>query len=448
MNENKIPDIPIEVYLILNKLEDAGYEAYLVGGCVRDGIMGRMPEDWDVATKARPEEVKALFDKTVDTGIKHGTVTVLSNGVKVEVTTYRTDGAYSDNRHPASVDFVSSITEDLSRRDFTMNAIAYSPERGLVDPYDGFTSIREKTIKTVGDPEERFKEDALRMLRAVRFSAQLDFKVEEKVLESIRENSHLIKKVSSERIREELTRILLSKYPMRFILLRDTHILQHIMPEFEVCFHTIQDNPYHVYNVAVHSLHAVKYAPPESALRWVMLLHDIGKPLSKSVDESGIEHFYGHSEKSYNLAINIMKRLNFSNAFIRRVTRLIKEHDRIIAPSCKSVRKAISVLGEELFLDLLKVREADIRAQNPELVQERLLLLEKIKSKYRQIKEQKNCLSLKDMAINGTHLIKLGFNEGVEIGKILNELFEMVVDNPELNSEEKLKEIVLQKYFR
>ncbi|HHW31927.1 MAG TPA: HD domain-containing protein [Clostridiaceae bacterium] len=440
--------LPFQVCSVINKLEDAGYEAYLVGGCTRDMIMGKEPKDWDVTTIAKPDEIKKLFDKTIDTGIKHGTVTVLWGDTKVEVTTYRVDGVYSDNRRPASVGFISSLTEDLSRRDFTMNAVAYSPRRGIVDPFNGVRDIKGKIIKTVGDPDQRFNEDALRMLRAVRFSAELDFKVEDNVLDSIRKNSHLIEKVSSERVREELTRILVSEHPIRFILLRDTHLLQHILPEFEICFYTIQNNPYHIYNVAVHSLHAIENIPPESMLRWVMLLHDIGKPLSKSVDENGVDHFYGHSEKSLHLAMNIFNRLKFPSAFIKRAGKLIKEHDRVIETTCKAVRRAISSLGDDIFLDLLKVKEADIKAQNPEFMADRLTKIENIKSLYRQIKERADCLSMKDMAINGDYLINLGITEGREIGRILNELFEMVIDNPELNHVDKLKEIVLQKYFK
>jgi tRNA nucleotidyltransferase (CCA-adding enzyme) len=439
--------IPPEVHWVIKRLEAEGYEAYLVGGCVRDKIMGKEPKDWDITTKATPGEIASLFERTIDTGIKHGTVTVVSGDTNIEVTTYRVDGEYNDSRHPSSIEFASSLIEDLSRRDFTMNAMAYHPERGLIDPFDGFTSIREKTIKTVGDAEKRFEEDALRMLRAVRFSAQLNFNIEDKVLHSIKEKSQIIKKISSERIRDELTGILVSDYPMRFIILRDTQLLQHILPEFEICFHTSQNHPNHIYNVAVHSLHSVKNIEPVSELRWTMLLHDIGKPLVKTIDEHGIEHFYCHHIMSLKLAKNILKRLKFSNSSISKISSLIKHHDRFIEPSFKAVRKAISTLGEDIFCHLMQVRKADIKAQNPQFLEERLLQLQDINNIYLQIKDEGQCLSVKDMAINGEHLLSLGFKEGKEIGKILNDLLELVIENPELNYQEKLIEIVYQKFI-
>jgi tRNA nucleotidyltransferase (CCA-adding enzyme) len=434
-------NISKEVKLIIDKLNAEGFEAYIVGGCVRDCIVGRQPEDWDITTNARPDEIKALFNKTIDTGIKHGTVTIVVNGGSYEVTTYRIDGEYADNRHPNSVKFTSSLREDLSRRDFTINAIAYHPSEGFIDPFGGMQDIERKMIRAVGDASARFREDALRMLRAVRFSAQLAFSIDDKAIQAIQESSRLIKNVSIERIRNELTKILVSPCPMRFIMLRDTHILQHILPEFEVCFHTVQNHPYHIYNVAIHTLNAVSCIEPDMILRWAMLLHDIGKPLTKTVDEQNIGHFYGHPEKSVKLAEIILKRLRFDNKSTGRILRLVKHHDRRIESTYKSVRKAAAAVGEDIFLDLLKIQAADKKAQNPEYLYERLAKLKEVKEIFYQIRDRHECLGIKNLAVNGNDLINIGFAEGKQISIVLNKLLKRVLENPELNDKEKLLEI-------
>jgi len=433
--------VPKEVKFIIDKLNAEGFEAYIVGGCVRDCLLGKEPQDWDITTNAKPNQTKSLFEKTVDTGIKHGTVTVIINGGCYEVTTYRVDGEYVDNRHPASVEFTSSLKEDLRRRDFTINAIAYHPSEGFQDPFGGIHDIERKIICSVGDASARFREDALRMLRAVRFSAQLAFSIDDKVIQSIQENSRLIKNISIERVREELTKILISPCPMRFIMLRDTHILQHVLPEFEVCFHTVQNHPYHIYNVAIHTLNAVSYIEPDRILRWAMLLHDIGKPLTKTIDENNIDHFYGHPEKSAKLAEIILKRMRFDNKSIARIIRLVKHHDRRIEPSFKSVRKAAAAVGEDIFLDLLKIQTSDKKAQNPAYLDERLAKLKEIEEIFCQIRDKGECLGLKDLAVNGNDLIDIGFAEGKQISIVLNKLLDMVLEDPEINDKEKLLEI-------
>jgi len=433
--------IPDEVVNIINVLSRHGYEAYIVGGCVRDTIMGRLPSDWDIATSATPEQVKSLFYKTVDTGIKHGTVTVVTNGENYEVTTYRLDGEYLDNRHPESVHFTSSIEEDLGRRDFTVNAIALSPSGKIVDPYRGLDDIKAKTIRAVGDPDRRFGEDALRMLRAVRFSAQLGFQVESNTLESIRRNCALIKNISNERIRDELTKILLSDNPMTFDLLMDTGLLSHVMPEFEACFLTAQNNPYHVYNVGEHTLYSVAYIEKNNILRWTMLLHDIGKPAVKTTDEKGIDHFYNHVQKSMEIAASILKRLKFDNKSSEKILKLVKYHDIDINPEPKAVRKAVSKIGAELFPDLLKVIEADKSAQNPKFFEKRLKALKRIKEIFDEIEANGQCTSIRELALSGHDLISLGFKQGKGIKKALDLLLEKVIENPELNEREKLIKI-------
>lgn len=432
--------VPDNVKEILNRLNHKGFEAFVVGGCVRDSILGRAPGDWDITTNALPDQIKSLFVKTVDTGLKHGTVTVLLHGESYEVTTYRVDGEYLDNRRPQSVEFTGSIRDDLSRRDFTMNAIAYHPDKGFVDPFDGLADIHARLIRAVGNAGRRFQEDALRMIRAVRFSAQLDFSILPDTAQAILENCELIRNISQERVRDELTKLLLSDHPMRLILLRDTHLLQYVLPEFEVCFHTVQNNPWHTYNVAVHTLHTVAAVEKQVHLRWTMLLHDIGKPLTRSTDEEGVDHFYGHPEKGAELSRMILKRLRLDNKTTDRILALIRYHDRDVHPSPRAVRKAVVQMGEEVFEDLLRVKRADKAGQAPEKLEESLKQIEAVELVYRCLKEQGQCIGMKDLAVNGDDLLDLGFRQGVRVKEVLNRLLEEVLEEPGRNRREVLLE--------
>ena len=434
--------IPRKVQNIMDKLHNSNYQAFIVGGCVRDSILGKEPEDWDIATNALPGEVKELFQKTADTGILHGTVTVFIEKSSFEVTTYRIDGEYTDLRKPKSVTFTSSIEEDLSRRDFTINAIAYSPETGIVDPFGGVSDIREKIIRTVEDPDKRFNEDALRMLRAIRFSAQLGFSIEEKTLKSIGKNSSLIDSISSERIRDELTKILLSDNPLCFSLLMDTNLIRYALPEFEPCFLTGQDNPYHSYNVAEHSLRSVANIEKDKVLRWTMLLHDIGKPGTKTTDSKGIDHFYNHQQLSVKLSRTAMMRLKFDKKSMDKILLLIRCHDMHIKDEPKSVRKAMHRVGEDMFECLLMVIEADKKAQNPRLLEERTKKFTRLWKIYKEIKEKDQCTNLKSLAVNGDDLIALGIKPGKKIKELLNSLLEKVIEEPELNRKEILLNLI------
>ncbi len=436
-----IPPLPLRAIEALNS---AGFEAYAVGGCVRDSLIGISPNDWDIATSAEPEQVKKLFQKTADTGLKHGTVTVLLDNESFEITTFRIDGEYRDNRKPEEVRFTRSLKEDLSRRDFTVNAIAYHPSHGLIDPFDGACDIQKRIIRSVGDAEKRFNEDALRILRAIRFSAQLGFEIDTKTLEGIKGTSFLLSNISSERIRDELTRLLLSHNPMKFSLLNDTGILSHVLPELGPCFTTEQRHPYHIYNVALHSLVAVQSIEPHPVLRWAMLLHDTGKPHTRTTDEKGTDHFYGHHHKSSEIADAVLKRLKFDNKTIDTVCRLVKNHDRQIEPEPRAVRRAICSIGEDIFGLLLKVREADIKAQNPAFLPGRLERLNKIRDIYMEIKAMGQCLSTRELAINGNDLIASGFSQGKEIGSILKKLLKEVVNNPGLNQRKFLLAMALK----
>jgi len=434
--------LPKDVFLILKKLNSNSFEAYVVGGCVRDWILGRQPYDWDITTSAQPHQIKKIFTKTIDTGLQHGTVTVVFCKGSYEVTTFRTDGEYIDNRHPEEVFFTSSIREDLARRDFTINAAAYHPETGVIDPFGGIPDIERKIIRTVGDPDRRFKEDALRMLRAIRFSAQLNFEVEQSTMLSICRNSGTVTKISIERIRDELTKILISNNPGSFSLLKDTGLIRHVIPEFEQCFLTDQNHPYHIHNVAFHSLEAVAAIAPETHLRWAMLLHDIGKTVTKTTDKQNVDHFYGHSLKSVMLSRIILRRMKFDNKTVDIILRLIENHDRRIEPTPCAVRKAICSVGKDIFCDLIKVQKADKKAQNPLYLKERLDSLTSIEKIYKQISDNRQCVSLKELALKGNDLKSLGIQEGREIGDILLILLDKVIEDPELNKKEKLLRLV------
>lgn len=443
MNNNLDIKVPDSVIHILEVLRENGHQAYIVGGCIRDCIIGIKPGDWDIATDALPQRIKQLFSKTVDTGIKHGTVTVILGGIAYEVTTYRIDGEYHDFRKPESVSFTSSITEDLSRRDFTVNAMAYNPEDGLIDPFGGLEDIGAGIIRAVGTPDKRFNEDALRMLRAIRFAAQLGFGIEACTLVSIARNHKLIENISSERIRDELSKILMSDNPSDFSLLWDTGIISYTLPEFEPCFRTEQHNPYHAYNVAEHTLRSVKNIEKNKILRWTMLFHDMGKPGTRTTDEKGIDHFYNHQQLSVKLAKAAMLRLRFDNRSMERILLLVKCHDMHLKTEPRSVRKAMSRVGSA-FEDLLKVMEADKKAQNPILLAERQKKFRELWEIYRKISEDCQCTSLKELAVSGKDLIAIGIKPGKEIKELLNQLLEKVIEKPELNKKETLLKLLRQ----
>jgi tRNA nucleotidyltransferase (CCA-adding enzyme) len=434
-------NIPPEVMFIMKTLNNNKYEAFIVGGCVRDSLLGKEPKDWDLTTNAKPEEIRKLFAKTIDTGIKHGTITIVLNCMNFEITTYRTEGEYLDNRRPENVKFTSSLVEDLSRRDFTMNAIAYNPNEGFIDPFKGINDITGMIIRAVGNADKRFKEAALRMLRGIRFSAELNFSLEQDTLQAIRNNNYLINSISKERIQEELTKLLVSEAPLRFLLLKDTEILQFILPEFDRCFNISQNNPYHIYNVAMHSLYAVSYIESNKVLRWVMLLHDLGKVFTKTTDENGIDHFHGHMSKSVQLAEDILKGLKFDNKTLSLIRRLIQHHDIDIEPKYNSVRKAINSIGDDIFMDLLKVKTADKKAQNPIYLKAGLDHIDRINSIYLDIKNKQECISISDLAIGGRDLIELGFEQNEKLGFALNALLIAVIEDPNLNKKEKLLEL-------
>ncbi|HJA99685.1 MAG TPA: CCA tRNA nucleotidyltransferase [Candidatus Mediterraneibacter merdavium] len=437
--------MPRKVIMIINNLQLHGYEAYAVGGCVRDSILARRPEDWDITTSARPEEIKKLFRRTVDTGIEHGTVTVLVGKDAFEVTTYRIDGAYEDSRHPKEVRFTNRLEEDLRRRDFTINAMAYNDEVRLVDVFGGMKDLNHHLIRCVGDARERFSEDALRILRAVRFSAQLDFPIEEKTAEAVKELAPTLENISAERIQTELVKLLVSAHPERIQDAYEMGITKIVLPEWDAMVGVEQKTPHHKYDVAQHTLHALKNVKRDKILRLTMLFHDMGKPSMKTTDENGRDHFKGHALVSEEIARKVMHRLKFDNDTIKKVTRLVCYHDYRMEATPKNVRRAMNRIGVELFPYYLAVRMADAKAQSPYKRREKIENIIAIREIYQEILLNKECINLRQLAVSGRDLMKLGMQPGRELGGMLTELLEYVLDDPARNEKEILCNYVKEK---
>ncbi len=433
--EFKLPEGTLN---ILNRLEEKSYPSYIAGGAVRDLLMGRVPHDYDIATAARPETVKGIFKKTIDTGIKHGTVTVIENHIGYEVTTFRHDGGYRDGRHPDHVKYVKNPQVDAGRRDFTINAMMYSPKRGLYDFFEGRQDIKNQLIRCVGTPEVRFREDALRMLRAVRFSAQLSFKIEYRTEWAIKKYGYLIKKVSRERILEELNKILLSENPDYFRVLHKLGLLQYIIPQLEKCFGERQKNKYHIYDVGEHIMHAVKYTPADFILRWAALLHDVGKPRCSSTDSNGIIHFYGHHKESRIIAVDVLHKFGMDNESIKSIAILIENHDVRVEPSPQAVKRTMARTGEELFGKLMLLQRADNMAKNPGHYSEKLKRIEAVEEVYRRVLAEGQPYLVSHLVINGRDLLKIGYKAGREIGDTLKRLTDEVIINPKLNKRDYL----------
>ena len=430
--------LPEKVNRIITTLQKHGFEAYAVGGCVRDSFLGRVPGDWDITTSAAPEETKSLFARTFDTGIEHGTITVLLNGEGFEVTTYRIDGKYEDNRHPSKVQFTRSLSEDLLRRDFTINAMAYNEQDGLVDLFHGMEDLKKGVIRCVGNAEARFSEDALRILRAIRFSAQLGFEIEKETRQAIRKLAPNLSYISAERIQTELVKLLVSDHPEKILDAYELGITKVILPEFDAMMETTQETLHHCYNVGEHTIHALMNIPADKVLRLTMLLHDIGKAKMRTTDANGVDHFKGHGPEGKEIAKKILRRLKFDNDTIAQVTRLIYWHDYRPAPEEKAVRRAIYKVGEDLFPLFLKVQRADNLAQSMYLREEKLERIEAVEKLYHEIMEKHQCVSLKTLAVTGRDLIATGMKPGPQMGAVLQELLEMVLDQPEMNEKEKL----------
>lgn len=427
--------IPEYAKKVLDKLTEKGYEAYLVGGCVRDGLRGVEPCDYDITTNALPSEIKEVFSdfKTIPTGEKHGTVTVVSEGENIEVTTYRVDGEYKDSRRPESVLFTKSIAEDLARRDFTMNAIAYNEE--IVDPFGGRADIDRKLIKTVGNPDERFLEDALRILRALRFSATIGFEIDSETKKSIHKNAHLIKNISSERIYAEFAKILTGEFAEK-ILLEYYDVIGVFAPCILPCVGFDQKNRYHIYDVYTHMVKAVGYAERELKIRLALFFHDVGKPECFTQDEKG-GHFKGHDDISAVRAKEVLDFLKVDNETKNCVVSLIKEHQRQILPEKKYVKRFLSKFSYEFFDMLINVKRADTLAHSS-LARVNLEDIEKAEKCKEEIMCLQECISLKSLEVNGNDIKSLGVEDGRKIGEILKKLLSAVIDGEVENKKEML----------
>ncbi|MBE5950805.1 MAG: CCA tRNA nucleotidyltransferase [Lachnospiraceae bacterium] len=456
--------LPEKVNQIITTLLSHGYEAYAVGGCVRDSLLGREADDWDITTSASPYEVKELFRRTIDTGIQHGTVTVMLDKEGFEVTTYRIDGEYEDGRHPKEVLFTKNLEEDLRRRDFTINAMAYNEQTGLVDIFGGVNDLKSGIIRCVGVAQERFEEDALRILRAYRFSAQLGFEIEPETRKAATALSKNLRKISAERIRTELTKLLLSKHPDRLVWAMEDGITPEFLPEWDAMWKTSQKNQNHVYNVGEHTLYAVKYigdpAQQETIarelseggflekswtkkeitmLRYAALLHDVSKPLVKQVKENGEEHFPGHAKESAKLAKTLMHRLKFDNETTDMVVRLVAAHNEYeFEKTPTGMRKLMHRLGPDLMEYLWELQLADVLSQHPNGIRAKLDILAETKRLHKEVLQRGDCVSLKELAVNGRDLMEIGIAPGRGIGEELDRLLKAVLECPELNQKEKL----------
>lgn len=432
-------DMPKNVDIAINLLQSAGFEAYAVGGCVRDSLLGKTPNDWDITTSAKPEDMKSVFADfhCIDTGIKHGTVTVVIDGEPLEITTFRLDGEYEDNRHPKSVTFTSNLGADLGRRDFTVNAMAYSKKTGTVDLFGGQNDLKNKIIRCVGDPDRRFNEDALRILRALRFASALDFEIEEKTAQSLLKNCALLGNISEERIAKELLKLVCGKGAKR-ILTDFAPVLFEILPELQPMYKNRHDNPHHCYDIYEHTLIAVESIDPEPTLRFAMLLHDCGKPAVKKFDENGVAHFYGHQRISAEISAQILARLKVSNKFRDEILFLVSNHDRWeLYENTEKMPRYLSKFGLDGVMNLLKVMRADVLAQSPEY-RYRLDQIADAEETAKNLAAQKPCLSLRELQINGRTLMDIGIPQGRKLGAVLAQLLDEVIDGVTKNTQEAL----------
>ena len=410
--------MPKAASYIVETLINNGYEAYIVGGCVRDSILGKEPQDWDITTSATPEQTKSLFRRTIDTGIEHGTVTVMIDKEGYEVTTYRVDGKYEDHRRPTEVTFTASLLEDLKRRDFTINAMAYNDTEGIVDAFHGMDDLKNGIIRCVGVPQERFDEDALRILRAVRFAAQLDFEIEEETL----------------------------KHMYSFFDAYNLGITGIVLPEFDAMMETPQNTKYHCYDVGRHTIQVMKNIEPQPMLRWAALLHDVAKPVCRTTDEAGVDHFYNHPKEGKTMAHQVLRRMKLDNDTIHRVERLVEWHDYGLDGNVtpKTLRKALNRMGPDLFEDYSKLRWADMMGQSDYSLSQKKEAYQRLLQMQKTIVENEECLSIKELRMDGKKLMQLGIKPGPIMGEILNTLLEQVLENPELNTEDTLEQMVIE----
>ena len=432
MIDNKLIKEALE---IINIIEDSGYEAYIVGGSLRDSLLGMQPKDIDIASSASPTEIKLIFNsyKTIDTGIDFGTVTLIYNDKPVEITTFRSESVYLDSRRPDSVSFEKNVDEDLKRRDFTINAMAYNQSKKLVDLFSGEEDLNNKLIRCVGSPDERFSEDALRMLRAVRFACVLNFDIEKNTFEAIQHNASRIEHISKERIQAELNKILMSSKPSRGIrLLLDSKLLDYVLPEISRLSGFNQHNPFHHLELLEHTLCVLDKVEPRLQLRLAALFHDVGKVDTVTLDENGIGHFYGHDSVSEEITKSVLKRLRYSNEIIELTSQLVRYHmiqANVIGK--KGIQKLLRIFGENNIFELADLHFADSSCTTMEVKEDVFRL------KIRQVLDENIPFSVKDLDIDGYDLMKIGA-KGKQIGDILNELLELVSEDASKNNKNQL----------
>ena len=420
-------NMPVGAKRIIENLTKHGFEAYVVGGCVRDSLLGYSPKDWDICTSATPEVIKELHNRTIDTGLKHGTVSVVESDGIYEVTTFRVDGVYSDNRRPDTVEFVTDLKMDLSRRDFTINAMAYNDEAGIIDYYGGLSDLAEHKIKCVGSAGDRFDEDALRILRAIRFSSVYGFSIEHDTSKAIHDKAALLQNIASERIRGELCKTIVFGQRAADVLLEYSDVVSIIIPEIEPCIGFVQNNRFHKYDVYEHMVRAMEaYAGHDLSVKFALLIHDIGKPLCYTEDENG-GHFYGHSVPSHDIAEQVVDRLKFDNKTKEAVLELVLYHDSAIEPTTKTVKRWLNRIGAERLSQLLDVKMADIAAHADNTQTERINQYLSVREITKEVIALEQCFQLKDLEINGRDVISLGVEEGRQVGRILNYLLEGVI---------------------
>ena len=419
--------MPVGAKRIIENLTKHGFEAYVVGGCVRDSLLGYSPKDWDICTSATPEVIKELHGRTIDTGLKHGTVSVVESDGIYEVTTFRVDGVYSDNRRPDTVEFVTDLKMDLSRRDFTINAMAYNDEAGVIDYYGGLSDLAERKIKCVGSAGDRFDEDALRILRAIRFSAVYGFSIEHDTSKAIHDKAALLQNIASEQIRSELCKTIVFGQRAADVLLEYSDVVSIMIPEIAPCVGFVQNNRFHKYDVYEHMVRAMEaYAGHDLSVKFALLIHDIGKPLCYTEDENG-GHFYGHSAPSHDIAEQVVDRLKFDNKTKEAVLELVLYHDSAIEPTAKTVKRWLNRIGAERLSQLLDVKMADIAAHADNTQTERINQYLSVREIAKEVIASEQCFQLKDLEINGRDVMSLGVEEGRQVGRILNYLLEGVI---------------------
>lgn len=434
--------LPAHATHALSVLEAAGHEAWCVGGFVRDGLLGRPCADIDIATDAPWQSVKRAFEaaghRVHETGTAHGTVTVVVDGVPVEVTTYRADGAYADARHPERVSFVGSIQEDLARRDFTVNALAYHPKRGILDPFGGMEDLSRGVLRAVGDPQQRFGEDALRILRACRFASQLGFSIEDATFAALLSHKHLLNRISAERITHELDGFLRGAH-VHDALMLTVDVLAMVLPELVAMKGLDQRSPYHIYDVLEHTAWTLQYAPDDALVRWAALFHDAGKPAAFFVGEDGVGHAYGHAHVSVRLARAAFGRLRLPGAFCERALALVAHHDDVVDATPKAVKREIARLGGDpsLFAALCKLKRADSLAHAPSCAH-RVQLADQLEETLADVLAAGEAFSRKSLAINGNDVLALGVPRGRMVGEALDAALQAVIDDEVENSREAL----------